>query len=379
MDTYINRELSTPILYAHKFYPVLMITGARQVGKSTLCKHLFPDYNYVNLEDNETLLKAEKEPKLFLRSLGSKAIIDEIHRCEKLFSQIQVEVDTNPDLHYILTGSSDFILMKNASQSLAGRLAVFTLPPLTFHELTPSLKNIPTEELYFRGFYPAPVTGKRPPELFYRNYYSTYIEKDIRRQIKVENISKFDTFMRIMAGRVGSEFNATSISSETGVSSKTINEWLSILEASYIIFPLRPYFANISKRLSKMPKVYFYDTGLPTYLLGIENSIQLVSHPLKGALFENMAVAELMNRRLNSGKDPNLSFYRERNGKEIDILQSSAEGIRAFEVKSAVSFHPEFLKNLEYLKKVLPDPPVSSTVIYDGESFLPLAENIRNL
>ncbi|MCH5236701.1 MAG: ATP-binding protein [Muribaculaceae bacterium] len=378
MDNYIYRDLSEPILYAHMFYPVVMVTGARQVGKSTLCRHLFPDYKYVNLEDNETLLKAESEPKLFLRSLGSVAIIDEIQRCEKLFSQIQVEVDADPELHYVLTGSSDFTLMKNASQSLAGRIAVFTLPPLTFHELKPSLKDISTEELYFRGFYPAVLTGKKPPELFYRNYYSTYIEKDIRRQIKIENLSKFDIFMRLMAGRIGAEFNATSISAETGVSSKTITEWCSILEASYIIFALRPYFANISKRLSKMPKIYFYDVGLATYLLGIENSTQLVSHPLKGVLFENMAVAELMNRRLNQGKDSNLNFYRERNGKEIDILQSTPEGLKAYEVKSSLSFHPEFFKNLEYLKTVLPVPPISSTVIYDGESFPPLAENIRN-
>ena len=355
------------------------MTGARQVGKSTLCRHLFPDYNYINLEDNETLLKAETDPKLFLSSLGTTAIIDEIQRCENLFSQIQAEVDANPELRYVMTGSSDFTLMKNASQSLAGRIAVFTLPPLTFNELDVSLKKIPTEELYFRGFYPAPITGKKPPEIFYRNYYSTYIEKDIRRQLKVENLSKFDIFMRLLAGRTGSEFNASSISAETGVSSKTISEWCSILEASYIIFPLRPYYTNISKRLSKMPKIYFYDTGLPTYLLGIESPSQLISHPLKGVLFENMAVAELMNRRLNQGKDPNLNFYRERNGREVDILQSTPEGLKAYEVKSSVSFHPEFIKNLEYLKYVLPSPPVSSTVIYDGEPFPPLAENIRDI
>ena len=379
MDNYIYRDLSKPILYAHKFYPVILVTGARQVGKSTLCRHLFPDYNYINLEDNETLLKAETDPKLFLSSLGTTAIIDEIQRCENLFSQIQAEVDANPELRYVMTGSSDFTLMKNASQSLAGRIAVFTLPPLTFNELDSSLKNIPTEELYFRGFYPAPITGKKPPEIFYRNYYSTYIEKDIRRQLKVENLSKFDIFMRLLAGRTGSEFNASSISAETGVSSKTISEWCSILEASYIIFPLRPYYINISKRLSKMPKIYFYDTGLPTYLLGIESPSQLISHPLKGVLFENMAVAELMNRRLNQGKDPNLNFYRERNGREVDILQSTPEGLKAYEVKSSVSFHPEFIKNLEYLKSVLPSPPVSSTVIYDGEPFPPLAENIRDI
>ena len=379
MNDYIYRDLSKPILYAHKYYPVILITGARQVGKSTLCRHLFQDYAYVNLEDNETFIRAETDPKVFLNSLGGNAIIDEIQRCEKLFSQIQVEVDKNPELRYILTGSSDFTLMKNASQSLAGRIAIFTLPPLTFEELSLPLKNIPTQDLYFRGFYPGVVSGKRPPELFYRNYYSTYLEKDIRRQLKVENLPKFDIFIRMMAARVGSEFNATSLSAEIGVSSKTVSDWCAILEASFIIFPLRPYYANISKRLSKMPKIYFYDTGLPTYLLGIENPSQMVSHPLRGALFENMVVAELMNRRLNEAKDPNLNFYRERNGREVDILQVGPEGLKAYEVKSATTFHPEFLKNLQYLDKVLPSPPIKSMVIYDGESFPPLAENIRNI
>lgn len=379
MNTYIYRDLSQPILYAHKYYPVILITGARQVGKSTLCRELFPDYKYVNLEDNETLLMAEREPKLFLKSLGERVIIDEIQRCDKLFSQIQVEVDANPEIKYILTGSSDFILMKNVSQSLAGRLSIFTLPPLTFHELDRKQKDIPTEELYFRGFYPSVITGERPPELFYRNYYSTYVEKDIRRHIKVENLSKFDIFMRQMAARTGSEFNATAISAEVGISSKTVSEWCSILEASYIIFPLRPYFANISKRLSKMPKIYFYDTGIPTYLLGIENPRQLLSHPLKGALFENMAVAELLNRRLNEGKESNLYFYRERGGREVDILQTTPEGVKAYEIKSAQTFHPEFLKNLEYLTKILPQPPIETTVIFDGHSFLPNARNIREI
>lgn len=379
MEGYIYRNLSEPILYAHKYYPVIMVTGARQVGKSTICRHLFPDYSYVNLEDNESLIKAQTDPKVFLDSLGQNIIIDEIQRCENLFSQIQVKVDNNPELRYILTGSSDFTLMKNASQSLAGRIAVFTLPPLTFMELSLPLKNIPTPDLFFRGFYPGVVAGKRPPELFYRNYYSTYLEKDIRRQLKVENLSKFDVFMRLMAARVGSEFNASSLSAEIGVSSKTISDWCSILEASFIIFPLRPYYANISKRLSKMPKIYFYDTGLPTYLLGIENPSQLVSHPLRGALFENMAVAELMNCRLNEAKDPNLNFYRERNGREVDIIQSSPDGLKAYEIKSATTFHPEFLKNLEYLTKVLPQSPIAKTVIYDGESYPPLAENIRNM
>lgn len=379
MQLYIDRTLTTSIEKAYNFYPVILITGARQVGKSTLCRHIFPNHKYVNLEDNSTLFMAQAEPKAFLQSLGTEAIIDEVQKCDSIFSQIQVEVDNDPNLHYILTGSSDFALMKNASQSLAGRIAIFTLPPLTLEELSEECKNISTEDMFYRGFYPSVVVGQRPADMFYRNYYSTYIEKDIRRQLKVNNLSKFDVFIKLMASRVGSELNASSISGEVGVSSNTIAEWVSILEASYIIFPLRPYHANISKRLTKMPKYYFYDTGIVAYLLGIETPSQLISHPLRGALFENMVVAELMNRRLNQAKAPNLNFYRERNGKEVDILQITPDGINAFEVKSATTFHPEFRKNLDYLNKVLTVPPVTSTVIYDGESFFPIAENIRNL
>ena len=371
MEGYIPRSIAPTVEYAAKYYPVILISGARQVGKSTLCRHLFPEYNYVNLEDNPTLIKAQTEPKDFIKSLGTKVIIDEVQKCEGIFSQIQVEVDNDPNLQFILTGSSDFLLMKNASQSLAGRIALFTLPPLTFKELSPELKDITTEDLFFRGFYPSVVTNKRPAEIFYRNYYSTYIEKDIRRQLKIENLSKFDIFIRLMASRVGSEFNATSLSNEVGVSSNTISEWTSILEASYIIYPLRPFFSNISKRLSKMPKYYFYDTGLVSFLLGIENPSQLISHPLKGALFENMAVSELINRRLNEGKDVNFNFYRERNGREVDVLQNTPLGLNAYEIKSSKSYHPEFQKNLDYLKKLLGSQIISS--------ILPVAVNIRDL
>lgn len=379
MSEYINRSLSPHILEALNYYPVILISGARQVGKSTLCRHLFPDYSYVNLEDNVSMLKAQALPKEFLESLGDKAVIDEVQNCPSLFAQIQAEVDTNPDLRYILTGSSDFKLMQNASESLAGRIALFTLPTLTFKELTAPFKDLPIEQLYFRGFYPGVVTGKKPVELFYKNYYSTYIEKDIRRLIKVENLLKFDMFMKITAARVGSEYNISSVAAEVGVSSKTINEWLSILAASYIIFALQPYYANISKRLSKMPKYYFHDTGLVSYLLGIENPSQLQAHPLKGALFENMAVAELVNSRIDEDKVPNFFFYRERNGKEVDLLQVMADGIDAYEIKAAKFFNPEFLKNLTYLKKVFADKVRKTRVIYDGEDFLPIAVNIRDI
>lgn len=376
---YIYRTLSPEVINAHKYYPVILITGARQVGKSTLCQHLFPDYRYVNMEDSTTYFSAISDPKGFLESLGKKVIIDEAQRCIELFSQIQVNVDVNPEIRYILTGSSNFTLMKTSSQSLAGRIAIFTLPPLTFKELSDKDKNISTEELFFRGFYPGVVSGVRPVELFYRNYYNTYIERDIRTLLNVKNLSKFDVFMRMMAARVGTESNSSYLAGEVGVSSTTISEWISILEASYIIFPLRPYFVNITKRLTKMPKWYFYDTGLVAYLLGIETPSQLLAHPLRGAMFENMAVAELMNRRINDAREPNLFFYREKSGKEVDIIQSLPEGVNAYEVKSAKSFNQEFVTNLNYLKKILPNPPLKTTVIYDGESFPPIAVNIRGL
>ena len=379
MNTYIYRNITPHVLEAHKYYPVILISGARQVGKSTLCRHLFPDYKYINLEDSSTLFKATSDPKGFLESLGKFAIIDEAQRCPTLFSQIQVNVDLDPEIRYILSGSSDFILMKSACQSLAGRVALFTLPPLTLTELSNELKNVPTEQLFFRGFYPGVVSGNRPADTFYHNYYSTYIEKDIRTLLKIGNLTKFDTFMRLMAARVGSESNASALSGEVGVDSKTITEWISILQTSFIIFPLRPYYINISKRLTKTPKWYFYDTGLATYLLGIENPTQLISHPLKGALFENMAVSELMNRRLNEVRESNLSYYRERNGKEVDIIQTYPDGLKAYEVKSSKSFNSEFVKNLEYLKKILPQQPKSTTVIYDGESFPPTTLNIRDI
>ena len=379
MDSYIPRSISPFISDAHRHYPVTLLSGARQVGKSTLCRHLFPDYRFVNLENPTPRSIANADPNGFLDSLGDTAIIDEAQNCPGLLSAIQARVDENPKLRYVLTGSSDFALMHTACQSLAGRVALFTLPPFTFGELGAERIGIPTEELIWRGFYPGVIANGISPDVFYRNYYNTYIEKDVRNLLNVKNLNKFDIFMRLMAGRVGSESNASSLSAEVGVSSNTISEWVSILEASYIIFPLRPYFANISKRLSKMPKWYFYDSGLAAYLLGVEAPSQLSYHPLKGALFENMVVAEFMKRRLDIGKDTNLNFYRERSGKEVDILQTFPDGLRAYEIKSAKTFNSEFTTNLEYLKKSLPEPPVASSVIYDGETFRPTAINLRDL
>jgi hypothetical protein len=379
MKKFISRTLSDRILELHKFYPVTIITGARQVGKTELCKNLFADYSYANLEEFGVRTFAQKDPNYFLDTLGEKAIIDEAQNCPELLSSIQVRVDKDKSLRYVITGSSNFSLMHSVCQSLAGRAALFNLPPFTFSELGEKYIDIDTDELIYKGFYPGAIIDDISPYDFYRNYYNTYVDRDVRNLLKVKNLDRFNVFVGLLAGRVGSEFNASSLSVEVGVSSTTIAEWLSILQAAYIVFVLRPYYSNISKRLTKMPKVYFYDTGLLTYLLGIEVSKQLATHPLRGAVFENLVVAELVKRRMNEAKELNVSFYRESSGREVDVLASATDGLRAYEIKSARTYRNELVKNLEYLQGKLGEKLVATSLIYDGETIGDKVLNFRDL
>ncbi len=376
---YIHRTLTAEIERVLPFYPVILITGARQVGKTTLCKYLFPDASFVNLEEMGNRTLAKTDPNYFLDSLGSPAIIDEVQNVPELLSNIQARVDKDPTLKYILTGSSNFSLMRHACQSLAGRVATFTLTPFTLEELGEQRCDVNTDTLLWRGAYPGVICNGIFEDVFYKNYYNTYIERDVRDLLKVGNLDKFDIFCRLMAGRVGSEVNLSGLATEVGVSSPTISQWISILEASYIIFPLRPYYANISKRLTKMPKLYFCDTGLICYLLGIETPEQLVTYPLRGAIFENLAVAELMKKRYNAGKDPNLSFYREHSGKEVDVLYPEHGKLHLYEIKAGRTFQPSFLNNIKYLSQLIPNEISGSTLVYDGESIGQSIINIRRL
>jgi hypothetical protein len=379
MENFISRTLSDRILELHKFYPVTIITGARQVGKTELCKNLFADYSYSNLEEFGVRTVAQKDPNYFLDTLGGKAIIDEAQNCPEVLSTIQVRVDRDKSLRYVITGSSNFSLMQSVCQSLAGRAALFNLPPFTFPELGATRIATDTDELIYRGFYPGAIVNDIPPYDFYRNYFNTYIDRDVRNLLKVKNLDRFNVFIRLLAGRVGSEFNASSLSIEVGVSSTTIAEWLSILQTSYIVFALRPYYSNISKRLTKMPKVYFYDTGLLTFLLGIEAPKQLATHPLRGAVFENLVVAELVKRRMNEAKELNLNFYRESSGREVDMLVSAVEGTRAYEIKSTRTYRDELVKNMEYLQGKMGDKLVATSLIYDGETIGDKVLNFRDL
>lgn len=362
----IDRQLRTEIERLNQYFSVITITGPRQSGKTTLSRSIFSHYKYVNLEDillRETIVNA---PKSFLIENSKGLIIDEAHLVPELFSYIQVLVDEDKTRRFILTSSSNFSLLQSVTQSLAGRTAIVTLLPLSFNEIGEQI-NLSTDTLLIQGGYPAVWNGSTKAQDVYANYYKTYIERDVRTLINLKDLSQFQRFIKLCAGRIGSEFNASSFANDIGVSSHTINEWVSRLEASYIIYRLQPYFRNQGKRLIKSPKIYFYDTGLVCYLLGIENENQLNTHPVRGNLFENMIVVEFLKHQYNNGKDANIYFYRDNQQKEVDIVQENARKLSIFEIKSAKDFHKDFLKGLNYFKKLFTLEVDKSTIIYDGD------------
>lgn len=375
---YIERQISESILTAVKYYPAIIVTGPRQSGKTTLVRHLFPDYTFVNLEDISTRNQALSDINDFLDGLGQYAIIDEVQNLPEILSSIQARVDKDKSLRYILTGSNNFSLLHNSMQSLAGRAALFTILPFSFKEMPKSSLDVSTSELMWRGAYPGTISDLIPPEIFYRNYYGTYIERDIRALGQVQHLDKFQLFMRLCAARVGSEISLASLSVEVGVSAPTISAWVSLLMASYIVYSLPPYYANISKRLTKTPKLYFYDTGVLCYLLGIEKASQLDTHHLRGAIFENIAVTEMIKNRYNIAREPNLYFYRENSGREVDIVEETPDGLNIYEVKAGATFQTDFTKNLKYLQKLLPTVR-KATVIYNGETQGGNLLNIREI
>ncbi|HSN09646.1 MAG TPA: ATP-binding protein, partial [Hanamia sp.] len=291
--SFINRVLHQELERLSALYPVVVVTGPRQSGKTTLCKKQFPGYHYVNLEDISIREQIALAPKAFLQQYARGLIIDEAQQYPELFSYIQVVSDASDTAKFILTGSSNFSLMEKITQSLAGRAALLTLLPLSLAELGNRIK-VDTDIILLNGGYPAVWAKKIPVQDVSRNYYNTYIERDVRQLLNVKDMTRFQTFIRLCAGRTGTELNASALSNEVGVSVPTVKEWLSTLEASYILFRLPPFYRNIGKRLVKAPKLYFYDTGLVCFLLGIENEKQLAAHPLRGSIFENLVVLEFI-------------------------------------------------------------------------------------
>ena len=360
-----NRVLKTNLLDLSKQWSIISITGPRQSGKTTLCKMAFPDYRYVNLEDYSVRNLIQSDIKSFLLEHREGLVIDEAQYLPELFPYLQVVVDELPSARYVLSGSSDFLMMKNISQSLAGRVAVRRLLPLSLAELGAEAAS-DTDELIWKGFYPAVWGSGKSPIDVYDSYVSTYLNKDVRQILNIKDLGLFQRFVVLCASRIGTEFNALAISDAVGVSYKTIQEWMSILETSYTAFRLQPYFRNIGKRMVKTPKIYFYDTGLAAFLCGIHSSDQLAHHPLRGQLFENMIVGEMLKNRYNQGLANNLFFYRDRGQHEVDVVAEEGAYVYAYEIKSAKRYNPEFRKQLDYLQKTLGDALTKSCVIYDG-------------
>ncbi|MEZ4968374.1 MAG: ATP-binding protein [Flavobacteriaceae bacterium] len=371
---FLERLLHHELIRLSGLYAVVVVTGPRQSGKTSLCKYQFPDYHYVNLENPSTREQILAAPKAFLEQYTMGLIIDEAQHLPELFSYIQVIVDENEEAKFVLTGSSNFSLLQGITQSLAGRAAILTLLPLSLKEIGLKI-NENTDMLILNGGYPAVWAKNIPAQDVSRNYYNTYIERDVRQLLNIKDITRFQTFMKLCAGRSGAEFNASSLSNEIGVSVPTIQEWFSVLEASYVLFRLPPFFRNIGKRLVKSPKIYFCDTGLACFLLGIENEQQLATHPLRGNLFENMVILEFLKNRYNQGKLPNLYFYRDKSQNEVDLIEEKGTQLYAYEIKSAKAFTKSFVKTLDYIRKIAGNDVVSTQVIYDGENDINTPEN----
>lgn len=366
-QAYIKRKIESTILEAAKYFPVITVTGPRQSGKTTMLKHIFPHLHYYSLEDLDTRSFAMEDPVRFLHLHEEGMILDEVHNYPELLSYIQGIVDGQPQKKFVLSGSSNFALLKKVSQSLAGRSGVFELMPLSIEEVKGQIEYVDdADQLLYQGLYPAVCSCKNIPKFLYPSYVKTYLERDVRDLLNVKDIRLFNMFLKLCAGRIGSVFNASEIAGEIGVSSKTIQAWLSILQASYVVYLLPPYFENSRKRLTKSPKMYFCDTGLACTLLGIESAEQLAFDKMRGHLFENLIVVELLKRRLNEGKESNLYFYRDSNQNEVDILVNNGSSLDAIEVKSAMTYNPSFEKALLKVNEWVNPPVGKRIIIYAG-------------
>lgn len=364
----ISRKIETQLRSLSKMYPVVTITGPRQSGKTTLAKAVFPTYKYVSLENLDIREMAQKDPRGFLKLYSAPVILDEIQRVPELLSYIQTIVDeTNIAGQYILTGSHQPLLGQSVAQSLAGRTGILKLLPLSMEELNNAGISLDRDEYLYNGFMPRLYDKGIDSRDLYRDYFSTYVEKDLRMILNIKNLSSFETFIKLLAGRVGQLINLSSLSNDVGVSSQTLQQWLSVLEASFIIFRLPCYYENFGKRLVKSQKLYFTEVGLVSWLLGINSYEQVARDPLLGGLFENMVVIEALKHQLNLGKLPELYFLRDSQGLETDLVyRANHNQLVPVEIKASATWNDDFCKNLIKMKK-LSSKFTDGYVIYSGE------------
>lgn len=348
----IDREIIKELIDVSNEYPVVTVLGPRQSGKTTLVKMAFPEHEYYSLEDPDVLLLVKSDPRGFFNNLTGKTIIDEIQNYSELLSYMQGIVDkSNIQGQFILTGSHQLNLHEAIAQSLAGRTSLLTLLPFAIEEISQYSNINNAFELILKGGFPRIYEKQMNINRFYSNYFQTYIERDVRKIINLKNLTQFQTFLRLLAGRVGQLINYSSLSNDIGVSSTTIKNWISILQASFIVFELPPLYENLKKRLKKSSKIYFYDTGLVSYLLGLKTKDQVSRDPLRGGLFENFVIIEILKFFLNSGIRPELFFYRDSHNVEVDLLIRNGNSILPVEIKSSSTFSPKFIESINKFKK----------------------------
>ncbi len=364
----IKRHIEQKLLKFLKQYQVVMLTGPRQSGKTTLCKMALPDKPYVSLENPENREYALTDPKGFLNEYPKGVIIDEAQNAPELFSYIQGIVDEKKKKGmYVLTGSQNFQLLDKINQSLAGRTAILKLLPFSMGEIKSTINKMSLNEVLRHGFYPRIYDEKLEPHHALSFYFETYVERDVRSLLNVKDLSSFQKFVKLCAGRVGQLLNLSSLGNEAGISHTTAREWLSLLEASYIVFLLQPHYKNYNKRITKSPKLYFYDVGLATYLLGIETARQMQRDPLRGNLFENLIILEFLKKQFEEVSRANLSFFRDSNGNEVDLIIPSGKDIWAVEIKSGQTVSSDFFKGLNYFSSVNKEETLKKFVVYGGD------------
>lgn len=367
MDKFIKRDITGVMLEMYRYFPVVTITGPRQSGKTTLLRRVFDRLPYYSLENLDIRRFALNDPVGFLTRHPDGMILDEVQNTPDLLSYIQGMVDENPEKRFVLSGSSPFSVIKQITQSLAGRTGVLELLPLSYNEVKKETDAVTLDNILLKGFFPALYAGKNISNIFYPSYVKTYLERNVRDLLQIKDMMQFQTFLRLCAGRIGSLFNATELSGEVGVSANTVKSWLSVLQASYIITLLPPYYENTRKRLTKTPKLYFCDTGLACNLLGIETELQLARDKMRGHLFENFIITEAVKSRYNKGKESNLFFYRDSNGVEVDLLLRTGSDYTAIEIKSSKTYHPEFETSIRSLKKFMGSRLTDKAILYAGD------------
>lgn len=374
IERMIPRALGEKIVSLAGMFPVVSLSGPRQSGKTTLARAMFSDYAYVNLENPDDRLAAEEDPLRFLRSHSRTGlIVDEAQKVPSLFSFLQGIVDESGEMgKYILTGSQNFLLLEKISQSLAGRVAVCNLMPFGLSELADAdLLDDDLNRVMFTGGYPVIFDRKIPVPDYFPSYIQTYIERDVRAISNVGNLGTFQRFVKLCAGRVGQLLNLSGLGAELGLNYKTVRSWISILEASYLVFLLQPHHKNFNKRIVKQPKLYFFDSGLLCALLDIQSPQQLDSHYLRGNIFESFIISEYIKSRLHAGRRPNAYFWRNSTGHEIDLMLEADARLWAVEIKSGETLNEDFFKNLRYFKRISSAPDECFYLVYGGERNFP--------